>query len=154
MLPPEKLGRWRRLLQEEGCELWAATRTMDHLRFGATAATQLILLNTGSVPLRIRDIEVNWLIASTSFHWYRPGVVEPGGRWTLLDERSFDVLMALTRQRQRRGFGMEGTVHQVVVHLDEPRPLQLAFEVSWGFATPDYDMGFFLPALEEDGARH
>lgn len=147
MLPLEKLGLRRRVLASEGCQLWATTRTIDRQRCGPAACTQLSLLNAGAVPLHIQSIEVSWLMAGT-FCWYRPGWVEPGASWTLLDERSFDVLIALTRQKGRRGFGMQGVVHEVVVHLDQPEPLQLAFEVSWGFATPSYDMGFFLPALE------
>ncbi|KQR08211.1 hypothetical protein ASF71_20825 [Deinococcus sp. Leaf326] len=136
------------MLGEAEYGLWAATRTIDGLRSGPTAATQLVLVNMGPVALHIRDIEVNWLIRGT-FYWYRPGVVEARGSWTLLDDRSFDVLMAMTRREGRRGFGMQGVIHKVVVHLDEPTPLELAFEVSWGFMTPSADMGFFLPALED-----
>ncbi|KQR07157.1 hypothetical protein ASF71_21195 [Deinococcus sp. Leaf326] len=77
-------------------------------------------------------------------------MVEPRSFWTVLDERSFDVLVAMTRREGRRGFGVQEVVHEIVVHLDQPRPRSLAFQVSWGFPTPSYDMGFFLPALEDD----
>ena len=146
MLPPEKLSLRRQVLMGEGCELWAMTRTLDRQRHGPMAATHLSLLNPGKVPLHLDALEVSWLEGGT-LRWHRPGVIEPQGSWTLLDERSFDVLVALTRQQGRRGFGVQGTVHEFAVHLDQPETQRLAFQVSWGFATPGYDMGFFLPAL-------
>ena len=149
MLPPEKLGLRRQVLTGEGCELWAMTRTLDQQRYGAGAANHLALLNTGKAPLHLKVIEVSWLGAGT-LRWQRPGMIEPRSSWTLLDERSFGVLVSLTRQQGLRGFGMERTMHEVVVHLDLPDVQQLAFQVSWGFATPSYEMGFFLPALEDE----
>lgn len=147
MLPPEKLGRWRQLPGHATGQLWAQTRTVDRQRFGPAAATTLVLLNSGAVPLHIRDMEVGWQPGGT-VGWTRPGRVEPGAAWTLLDTRSFDALVALARQHGRRGFGLAGTVHSVTVNLDQPAPARLTFEVAWGFATPSYDLGFFLPALD------
>ncbi|KQQ99095.1 hypothetical protein [Deinococcus sp. Leaf326] len=152
MLPSEQLGKWRQVLGATDAELWATTRTVDSLRSGPTAATQLVLLNTGPVALYIRDIEVKGLIGG-AFFWDRPGVVEPEDSWTVLDKRSFDVLMGMTRQAGRRGFGMQGIVHEVVIHLDRPKPRQLDFQVSWGFATPEYDMGFFVSAHGDSEGR-
>lgn len=105
-------------------------------------------MNTGPVALHIREIEVSGLIGK-AFLWHRPGIVEPRSFWTVLDERSFDVLVAMTRREGRRGFGVQEVVHEIVVHLDQPMPRSLAFQVSWGFPTPNYDMGFFLPAFDE-----
>lgn len=102
MQPLEKLGLRRQVLTGEGCELWAITRTIDRQRYGPAAATHLTLLNTGTVPLHIQSIEVGWLMAGM-FCWSRPGLVEPGASWTLLDERSLDVLVSMTRQKGRRG---------------------------------------------------
>lgn len=148
MLPLDKVGTWRPLSGGDLWQLWAYTRTIDRQRFGPAAATGVALLNSGNVPLHIQNMEVRWPVG-TPVSWHRPGLVEPGESWTLLDPRSFDSLIALARQHGRRGFGVEGVVHEVVVHLDQPRPARLAFEVSWGFATPGYDLGFFLPALDE-----
>ena len=151
MLPPEQLGLWRQLPGDDLWQLWAQTRTIDRQRFGPRAATLLTLLNTGPAPLQIRDLEVDWTPGG-AVHWKRPGRVEPGASWTLLDTRSFDALVALARQHGRRGFGLQGTVHRVTVNLDGPRPARLPFEVAWGFATPNYDLGFFLPALDDPDA--
>ena len=148
MLPPDQVGLRRQVLTGKDCELWAMTRTIDRQRYGPAAVSHLALLNTGRTPLHLRDIEVSWSTTHL-FRCHRPGVIEPRISWMLLDERSFGMLAARTRQQGLRGFGVERTVHEVVVHLDQPEVQQLAFQVSWGFATPSYEMGFFLPALED-----
>ena len=148
MLPLENLGTWRLLLEGEAWQLFAYSRTIDRLRHGPTAATALVLRNCGRVPLHLRNMEVRWS-AGAPLAWGRPGLVEPEGHWILLDTRSFDALVALARQGGRRGFGVGGTLHEVTVHLDQPRLAQLTFGVCWGFATPDYDLGFFLPLLDD-----
>ena len=150
MLPLERLGLWRSLSEVDGCQLWAASRKFDRHLHGPTAATSVVLLNTGHVALHISHIEVLPWHTGAPIVWHRPGLVEPGESWILLDVRSLDTLIALMRQHGRRGFGTEGIVHRLVVHLDQPRAVQVEFKVSWGFSTPSYDMGFFLPSPGEE----
>ena len=148
MLPPDQLGLWRQLPSGDTGQLWAYTRTVDRQRFGPAAATTLVLRNAGPAPLHIRDMDIGWQPGGTVV-WNRPGHLEPGASWVLLDTRSFDALVALARQHGRRGFGLQGTVHTVTVNLDQPGPARLPFEVGWGFATPNHDLGFFLPVLDD-----
>lgn len=101
--------------------------------------------------MRVSALELSWQSGRPNrFELPQGKAIAPGSAWTVLDPYSYAELSRQARQQGLRSFGVGDTVHDLTVRLDHPGGQRLTFQVSWGFATPEYDMGFFLPALEDE----
>lgn len=147
---PELLTPQRTLVLDAGpAQLWATASLQDRRQHGPAATTTLTLRNTGTRVLRVQQVQVSWhLGADYTLWWPRHSCVPPGTAWTVLDDSTCGLLRGLAHQHGQPGFAMGETRHTVRVCLGAPWALMLAADVYWGFATPQWGLGFFIPALE------